>query len=50
MIPGVDEGAFLVGICGAGGGGGNGEEEMGDGGGVGGAFVVGIGMEAFFFK
>ena len=50
-MPGVDEdGAVSVGIRGAGGGGGKGDEEDGDGGGVGGAFVVGIEMEAFFFK
>lgn len=47
-MPGL-EGAFSVGIRGAGGGGGKGDEVFGDGGGVGGAFTVGIGMEAFFF-
>jgi hypothetical protein len=50
-MPGVvEDGAVSVGIRGAGGGGGKGDEEDDDGEGVGGAFVVGIGMEAFFFK
>ena len=50
LIPGVEEGAFPVGIRGAGGAGGKGEEEFGDERGVRGAFVAGIEIEAFFFK
>jgi hypothetical protein len=49
LMPGV-EGAFSLGIRGAGGGGGNGEAIFGDGGGVGGKVAVGIGIVAFVFK
>jgi len=47
-MPGFEEGAFSVGIRGAGGGGGNGDD---DGGGwTGDAPGMGTGMEAFFLR
>ena len=46
-MPGVDEGSFSVGICGAGGGGGKGDEAIEDG--VG-ALGTGSGIEAFFLR
>jgi len=47
LRPGVDEGSFSVGICGAGGGGGKGDEAIEDG--VG-ALGMGSGIEAFFLR